>query len=99
MAIMPQVFFSHAENNGNVYSAAISILTLEKGVTVGRDDCDPIRLVITLAAPDSTAHLRAVAQLFSILRKRDNVDKIINSKNCASIVKIIMQQKWREPCE
>jgi len=99
MAIMPQVFFSHAENNGNVYSAAISILTLKKGITVGRDDCDPIRLVITLAAPDSTAHLRAVAQLFGILRKRDNVDKIINSKNSTSILKMIMQQKWREPYE
>ena len=97
MAIMPQVFFSHAENKDNVYAPAISILTLEKGVHVGRDDCDPIRLVITLAAPDASAHLRAVTQLFCLLREKENVDRIINAKNKSAILKIITNMKWKEP--
>lgn len=93
MAIMPQVFLSHAENAGNVHSVAVSILTLDEGICVGQPDCDPIRLVVTLAATDASSHLRAIAQLFSLLRERESVNRIIKCQSKAAIMKMISQMR------
>ena len=93
MAIMPGVFLSHGENKGNVHRVAVGFVTLPQGVTFGQKDCDPIRLLITLSATDGATHLKAVAQLFTLLRQNGNVERIIDAKTKCVLMKLMRDMR------
>ena len=57
--LAPGVALAHAQPDGSVTHTAMSAMTVPEGVSFGHDGNDPVRLVLCLAAADSTSHLEA----------------------------------------
>ncbi len=65
--ICPHVALPHATTNQGVLSPAIGITTLNTPIAFGSKTNDPVKYMFTLAAPDNTSHLSALADLAELL--------------------------------
>lgn len=80
IVIAPQIAMPHARPEDGVKQTSIAIITLENGVNFGHEKNDPVKLLIALAAIDSTAHIEALANLMDILGNEEKLNNILNSK-------------------
>lgn len=71
------VALAHARPEHGVMRGAVHFTTFPDGVRFGKEDFDPIRLVITLAAEDDTSHLDLMAELAGILMDEENIDALV----------------------
>lgn len=71
IVVAPGFAFAHARPSEAVLRTGMSWVRLAEPVTFGHDTHDPVDLVVALAAEDSRAHTRAMADLAKILGKRD----------------------------
>ncbi|MEQ7193172.1 PTS sugar transporter subunit IIA [Enterococcus avium] len=56
----------------------LNFAVLETPVEFGKESLDPIKLIITLAAVDSTSHLDVIADLTDILIDEELLEKILS---------------------
>ncbi|MBA4543094.1 MULTISPECIES: PTS sugar transporter subunit IIA [Thermoactinomyces] len=87
VVLTPHVAIAHARPEAGVNRLSMSLLRLKESVFFGMGK--EVHLVIVLAAEDNQLHLKALAELASLLREEENVDKIIHAENPDEILTII----------
>ena len=89
MVIAPGILLSHARPESGVIETGISIMTLKNPIEFGSELNDPVKLVITLAAKDSTGHMDMLAKLMELLMNKEDLSKVFNAKSIKDIENII----------
>lgn len=83
-----EIALAHARPSEGVNKLGMSLLLLDHDVNLV-DSEHKIRLIIVLAASDSTTHLKALSELAKILGNKNDVAKIMNAKDANEIERII----------
>lgn len=89
LVIAPGIAMPHARPEDGVNESGISLMTLKNPVRFGHEINDPVSLIVTLAAKDSTSHIETLAELMDLLGDPMKVEKMLNSKNESEIIEII----------
>ncbi len=90
MVMLPGILVAHARPEDGVQKLAMSLLTLRHPVRFGHKTHDPVQIVVTLAAVDEEKHLKALAQLFQILKKPEHVTAIVDSSTKEDIINLFI---------
>lgn len=67
IVIAPGVALAHGRPSLAVVEPGLAWITLAEPVAFGHEDNDPVRLVIAMAVPDKTGHVRTLASLADLL--------------------------------
>lgn len=67
VVIAPGIAVPHARPEDGALKSGISLVRLSAPVVFGHSTNDPVKLVIALAAVDDSSHIKALAQLTSLL--------------------------------
>lgn len=89
MVIAPGIVLSHARPEDGVLETSMSLVTLENPIEFGSELNDPVNLVITLAATDSTGHMGALANLMELFMNNEDLNKVIKADKKEEILEII----------
>jgi PTS system ascorbate-specific IIA component len=89
MVIAPGLVLSHARPENGVNKLGMSLINLKKGVEFGHKTNDPVYLVITLAAENTTSHLDAMRELMKVLMNGERLNKLMFLKEKEEIIKVI----------
>ncbi len=83
IVLTPGVALAHAQPDGSVARTSMSAMTVPDGVEFGHEQNDPVRLVLCLAAADSTSHLEALKAFVQIMQDPAAVDGLVGSTTSA----------------
>lgn len=89
MVLCRQVALAHARPDGRVNELAVHFSTFDPGVSFGAPGCDPVRLVITLAAVDDTSHLDLMAELAGVLMHPEHVDALVAARSEGEFLRLL----------
>lgn len=67
----------------------LSLLKLQRGVSFGADEFDPVDIIIMLAAPDKHSHIEMISALAELFSSDVDMEKLHQAKNLEDIKKII----------
>ncbi|SUH36089.1 PTS family enzyme IIA, mannitol-specific, cryptic [Salmonella enterica subsp. enterica] len=67
----------------------LSLLKLQRGVSFGADEFDPVDIIIMLAAPDKHSHIEMISALAELFSSDVDMEKLHQAKNLGDIKKII----------
>lgn len=81
MVIAPGIVLSHARPEEGVKKLSMSLMTLKDSIEFGSEMNDPVKLIVTLAAIDSEAHMKVIKQLMKLLMNSEDLNELMNSKN------------------
>lgn len=90
--IAPGVAMPHAPSNGIVMAAGISVLTLQTPIHFGHEHNDPVGLVLTLAAPDSKAHMAAMGSLAGRLSQPGMIARLTAATEKTTILNLLTKE-------
>lgn len=92
ICIAPNIAISHARPEDGANNLGMTVLILEKPVYFGVKLDRPVRIVITLAAPDNEKHLLALQQLSRLLM--EDLDNLLEATNVDQVLTLV--QKYSE---
>ena len=87
MVIAPGIALLHTDISQGVLRTDFSLMTLRQGIRFGKNDFDPVRLVITFATNNGVNHIQALRDLALILSDHEKVLKIMNADTKKEIIK------------
>lgn len=87
----------HAGIDCGVKQAAISFIRLQRAVSFGSAENDPVDMVFALAAVDNSTHVMALLELTKILSDPDKVEQLRNERDARQVAQSIAA--WSEPKE
>ncbi len=87
-----EIALAHARPENGVKHLGMSLLKLDKPVDLV-DKEHPVRLFITLAAIDNTAHLKALSELATLLGKEEKLEQLLHAKTKEEILSIIEEEE------
>lgn len=90
-----EIALAHARPDQGVKKLGMSLLLLDHDIDLV-DSNHKVRLIIVLAAIDSTSHLKALSELAQILGNKDDVKKIMNAKKADEIEDLIRKGEKNE---
>lgn len=90
VVIAPKIAIPHARPEQGVKRMGMSLLTLKKGILFEKSD-NPVQLMIVLAAVDKESHLKALAQLSTLLSNEEDVQHIIDATENKTVLDLIAQ--------
>ncbi|MBE3001929.1 PTS sugar transporter subunit IIA [Nocardiopsis sp. HNM0947] len=93
IVVAPGFAFAHARPSGAVLRTGMSWVRLAEPVAFGHESHDPVDLVVALAAEDSSAHTRAMADLAKILGKPDKRAALDAARSPAEVRAILTGQE------
>ncbi|MFW6311174.1 MAG: PTS sugar transporter subunit IIA [Nanoarchaeota archaeon] len=76
IVITPGLALPHARPEEGVKENGLSIITLKSPVEFGHSKNDPVKVVISFCAIDSSVHTTMLSELAEFLRYKENVDYI-----------------------
>jgi len=74
MVMLPGIALAHAAPEDGALQLGMSLTLLEQPVRFGYQDHDPVSIIFILSAMDGKAHLKALEQLFHLLKDKDNLE-------------------------
>lgn len=89
MVIAPGVVLSHARPENGVKKLSMSLITLKDPIEFGNEMNDPVKIVITLAAIDSEAHMNVIRKLMELIMNDEDLNKLMNLTEIEEAMKII----------
>ncbi|MCX7884767.1 MAG: BglG family transcription antiterminator [Caloramator sp.] len=89
MVVAPGIVLSHARPEDGVKKLSMSLVTLKNPVNFGSELNDPVKLIITLAAIDNEAHLKALSQLMELFMNSSDMNEIYKAKTKEEIIHIV----------
>jgi len=87
-----EIALAHARPENGVKHLGMSLLKLDKPVDLV-DSEHPVKLFITLAAIDNTAHLKALSELATLLGKEDKLEQLLNATTKEEILSLIEEEE------
>ena len=87
--VYPLVAIPHARPEDGVNKLSMSLLKVDQPVKFSEDQDHEVKLLIVLAAEDSTSHLKALSQLTELLSNETDVNSLLNSKSIEEILTVI----------
>lgn len=88
IVLTKHVALAHAESKGNVNELAMSVLTLDKPVVFHHELNDPVKIIFTLAAPDSESHLEIMKEWVNIIRDENRVKALCECRTLEEFEKL-----------
>jgi transcriptional antiterminator len=92
ICIAPEIAISHARPEDGANGLGMTVLVLEKPTYFDKKQERPVRLVITLAAPDNEQHLLALQQLSRLLM--EDLENLLKATSEDQVLKLV--QKYSE---
>ncbi|BCZ44199.1 PTS ascorbate transporter subunit IIA [Clostridium gelidum] len=89
MVIAPGMVLSHARPEEGVKKLSMSLMTLKDPIEFGSEMNDPVKLIITLAAVDSEAHMKVIKKLMELLMNAEDLNKLMNSEEVEEAIQMI----------
>ncbi|MFS0785355.1 PTS sugar transporter subunit IIA [Shouchella sp. 1P09AA] len=89
IVIGPGIAMAHARPSEAVYEDAISLAVLEKPVSFGSEQNDPVDLVFSFSATGSDAHLKLIEQLSHILIDEEKVNQLRQAQSKEAVYNLI----------
>lgn len=89
IVIAPKVAIPHARPNQGVKKVGMSLLRLKEKIGFSNEEDHNANLIIVLAAIDNESHLRALAQLSTLLSEDNNIEKLIESNSVEEILSLL----------
>jgi len=85
----PGIAMPHArpEEGANKLSLALTVIT--SGVNFDADENDPVKLLIVLAATDSTSHIEIISQLAQLFDNEQDTQALLQATSVAEILSVI----------
>ncbi len=87
--IAPGIALLHAKPIAGVLKTSFSLMTLKEPINFGHSKHDPVKLLFILASEDNHVHLKALAQLTTILRSKTDREKVMYANSVNEITAII----------
>lgn len=78
--LSPYIALPHARPENGVIDKQLSVLLIREGVNF-ENRTQPVKLLIVLAATDSSSHLKALQELSELLMNEEKVEQLLSSKN------------------
>lgn len=91
MVIAPGVMLAHARPEEGVLKLAMSLIVLKEPIKFGNSTNDPVKIVITLGAPDNVSHLKALTELMDVLTNHTVMKKILKATTQEDVLTVIRQ--------
>ena len=89
MVVAPGIVLAHARPECGVEKLSMSLVTLKTPVNFGHELNDPVKLVVTLAATDNEAHLKALSQLMEVFMNQEDLNTILNATNKDEVIEVL----------
>lgn len=93
IVIAPGIALAHSRPSDSVHRVGMSIAILQEPVSFGHAENDPVRLVVGLAAPDSSSHIEALATLAEMLADDATRRELLNAHTPGDVLSTI--RRWR----
>ncbi|CNE26312.1 phosphotransferase enzyme II%2C A component [Yersinia rohdei] len=85
----PGIAMPHARPEEGANKLALALTVITEGVTFNVEGNDPVKLLIVLAATDSTSHIEAISQLAQLFDNDNDVTALLNAKTQQDILSVI----------
>ena len=89
--MFPGTLISHAAPADGCKKLGFSFMSLRHPVHFGNKQYDPVQIVFTLSAVDSTSHMEALMQLFHLLSEQSLREQLAAAKTKDSVIRIIQK--------
>lgn len=85
----PGIAMPHARPEEGANKLALALTLITSGVNFDADENDPVKLLIVLAATDSTSHIEAISQLAQLFDNEPDIQAILTAKTSQDILSVI----------
>ncbi len=89
IVIAPKVAMPHARPEDGVNKVSMTLTTFKEDIYFSGKEQHKVKILISLAPKDNQTHIKALACLTKMLSKKENIDKILNSKDKYEILEVI----------
>jgi len=89
IVIGKHIALAHSRPEFGVNEMGLTFATLNPPVNFGADGMDPIKLVITLAAPDANAHVDLLGELAEILMDEEKAEALFEAASDEVFLEIL----------
>lgn len=76
IVIAPGIALVHTKPSPKVSRLSMSFLVLKTPVAFGNEECDPVKLVLTLAAMDNSSHLELLSELIELIEEEETLSRL-----------------------
>ncbi|MBN2604971.1 MAG: BglG family transcription antiterminator [Bacilli bacterium] len=87
IVIAPNIAISHARPQDGVNGLGMTMLILDEAVYFSKDLERPVRIIITLSAPDNEQHLLALQQLSRLLM--EDLDRLLEATDAKTVIELV----------
>ncbi|HEY1846901.1 MAG TPA: PTS sugar transporter subunit IIA [Buttiauxella sp.] len=85
----PGIAMPHARPEEGANKLALALTLITDGVNFDAEENDPVKLLIVLAATDSTSHIEAISQLAQLFDNEQDIQAILTAKTTQDILSVI----------
>ena len=89
IVIAPKVAMPHARPEDGVNKVSMTLTTFKEEIYFSGKEQHKVKILISLAPKDNQTHIKALACLTKMLSKKENIDKILNSKDKDEVLEVI----------
>lgn len=86
IVIAKGIALAHSKPGIGVNRTALSLLTFSTPVSFGHTENDPVKILITLATTNNTAHLTMLKKIADTLSNYEVITKIMESSNINEVI-------------
>lgn len=87
--IGPEIAIPHARPEHGVHRVGMSLLKLQEPIYLLDDEKNSVKLIICLASPDNTTHLKALSQLTKLLSNPASLERLKKAQSKSEILLLI----------
>lgn len=92
IVITKGVAMPHARPSEGVKKICSALITLKEPIVFGHETNDPVKLLISLAATDSSSHLELMQDIANVFDDEELVEEIKKSQSEAKIIELIKEK-------
>lgn len=93
IVIAPGIAIAHARPEDGALKTAMGLAILRDPVPFGNKANDPVRLVITLAAPSNAQHIKALSRMVELLSDPESARGILGSTTVDEVYSYLSSDK------
>lgn len=87
--LAPGLAMPHARPEEGAKGLGLSLLKLQRGVSFGADEFDPVDIIIMLAAPDKHSHIEMISALAELFSSDVDMEKLHQAKTWRTLKRLL----------